>query len=272
MGDDSRTDEHVVHALRFIEFAERHEKRRRRTVWFNRRQCRISFERRQWLGITEMADEYAKEPGSLEVNAERRNRFINSVRRSILSGEFTHNGRSQVLNVHPSGLAENRFDPIGASNEEQFNPIVAYLYISRTQWSNWLERHGVEIPRFPATSVKAAREAPSLPAAEDNPQEANLGGRPAAEILPPPTPRPRASRRRRNQGGGTQTIRARAVLKKMCPQGYPTEEHESSVDLYERFTKEYEEYKKDEAEAGRRSRFPIPSKSVVMREVGRKMK
>ena len=82
--------------------------------------------------------------------------------------------------------------------------------------------------------------------------------------------RPRTSRRRRDQGCGTQTFRARAVLKRMCPQGYPTEETESSVDLWERFTKEYEEYKKDESKAGRSSRYPRPSKSVVMREVGRK--
>jgi hypothetical protein len=82
--------------------------------------------------------------------------------------------------------------------------------------------------------------------------------------------RPRASRRRRDQGGGTQTIRARAVLKRIWPEEYPTEEHVSSVDLYERFEKEFGEYKKDEAKAGRSSRYPVPSKSVVMREVGRK--
>jgi hypothetical protein len=167
--------------LRFTELAELHEKRRRFTNWFIRRQRRISFERRQWLGITEMADEYAKEPGSLEVNADRRDRFIDTVRLSILSNEFVKNGRSQVLNVHPSGHAQNRFDPAGAT--ELFNPIVGYLYISRTQWSEWLGRLGVEIPRFPTTSVKAAREAPSLPTAEDNPQVEQLNLREPPRLI-----------------------------------------------------------------------------------------
>jgi hypothetical protein len=58
----------------------------------------------------------------------------------------------------------------------------------------------------------------------------------------------------------------------MCPEGYPTEEQVSGVDWWERFTEKYEECKKDEAKAGRPSRHPRPSKSVVMREVGRKKK
>jgi len=125
-------------------------------------------------------------------------------------------------------------------------------------------------------------ESPAPVAAAASPAdlpEVNLGGDPAAEILPPLTPTthanaktPRASRRRRDQGGGTQTLRARAVLKRIWRKEYPTEEQVSSVDLYERFEKEYGEYKKDEAKAGRSSRYPVPSKSVVMREVGRKRK
>jgi hypothetical protein len=137
------------------------------------------------------------------------------------------------------------------------------------------EVKGVTIPAYENVTV-------------DWPDLARQFPRPSIEKIAPPAPPPdkqldrpanpdaqslpRASRRRRNQGGGTQTIRARAVLKRMCPQGYPTEETESSVDLWERFTKEYEEYKKDEAKAGRPSRYPVPSKSVVMREIGRKKK
>jgi hypothetical protein len=113
----------------------------------------------------------------------------------------------------------------------------------------------VDVARVVAAMAEVRSETPPLPAAQ--PDEAV-------------SERPTASRRRRTQGGGTQTFRARSVLKRMCPQGYPTEEQESSVDLYERFTKEYEDYKKDEAKAGRHSRHPMPSKSVVMREVGRK--
>jgi hypothetical protein len=53
---------------------------------------------------------------------------------------------------------------------------------------------------------------------------------------------------------------------------YPPEAEESSVDFYERFEKEYEEYKKDQAKVGRSSKYPCPSKSCVMRLIGRKTK
>jgi hypothetical protein len=139
----------------------------------------------------------------------------------------------QALEVSKQGVVIRRYEEVTCSRVDVVRVVVS-----------------------PSPSAPEARsETPPLPAAQ--PDEAVSG-------------RPTASRRRRNQGGGTQTLRARAVLKRMCSQGYPTEEQESSVDLYERFGKEYEEYKKDEAKAGRHSRYPRPSMSVVMREVGRK--
>jgi hypothetical protein len=214
MGDNSRTDEHGI--SRFIELAERGQRRRRFSDWFNRRQRLISFERRRWLSIAEMADEYAREPGSLEVNAERRDRFIDSVRRSILSGEFVHNGRSKVLNVSPSGHAENRFDPLGATNEELFNPIAGYLWMSRTQWFEWLGRHGVAIPRF-----LAAREAPSLPAAEDNSHVEQPSLREPPRLIQLPKEEPK----------GAQSSAAWKAMNALWPEG-GVPENEKTSDVY----------------------------------------
>jgi hypothetical protein len=82
-------------------------------------------------------------------------------------------------------------------------------------------------------------------------------------------PQPRASRRRRNQGSGPQTLRARVVLKRMYggPEGYPTRDEVSDVDLLDRFAKEYE---KVEGKANPPSRLKMPSPDTVLREVGRK--
>jgi hypothetical protein len=77
----------------------------------------------------------------------------------------------------------------------------------------------------------------------------------------------RASRPRRNQGIGAQTRRARAVLKRMYPAGYPTRDEVADVDLYDRFAGEYGRV---EGQADPPSRLEMPSRDTVLREVGRK--
>src|SRR5262245_15153133 len=71
---------------------------------------------------------------------------------------------------------------------------------------------------------------------------------PAPSVNPPPAaepeaqPRPRASRRRR-EGGGTQSRRARIILEKMFPDGYPTRDEVSDLELYDQFEKEWKKEK-----------------------------
>jgi len=77
----------------------------------------------------------------------------------------------------------------------------------------------------------------------------------------------RASKRRRNSGGGAQRRRARVVLKRLWPNGYPTEEEVSTPDLLERFGAEYDRV---EGKANPPSKLGIPSPATVLREVGRK--
>jgi hypothetical protein len=116
------------------------QRRTRIADWFNRRQERTALEKRVWLCLTEIADEYARKRGALTVDDKERELALEALRRSILRREFF------VLNMHPSGLAEFRFDPLGASISEIFTPIVRHLWIRHQDCVAWFERHGLEHP------------------------------------------------------------------------------------------------------------------------------
>jgi hypothetical protein len=137
-----------------------------------------------------------------------------------------------------------------------------------------------------AHATKRAR--PAVPPSEPVPAT-DVGGqaRAANPLQPPPAQRQpqqptnerepnsgdaRASKRRRNSksgpGSGAQTLRARAVLKRLYgdPAKYPTEEEVSTPDLLERFGAEYDRV---ESQANPPSKLGIPSRATVLREVGR---
>jgi len=119
---------------------------------------------------------------------------------------------------------------------------------------------------------------------EDRAGAANPSQSPQAQRQPQRQPQPqppkpasadtRASRRRRNwesgAGSGAQTLRARVVLKRLygSPAKYPTREEVPDADLYDRFA---EEYKKVEGKAKPSSKWGMPSRATVLREVGRQV-
>jgi hypothetical protein len=116
------------------------QRRTRIAGWFNCRQECTALEKRVWLCLTEIADEYARKRGALAVDDKERELALEALRRSILTREFF------VLNMHPSGLAEFRFDPQGASIPEIFSPIARHLWIRHQDCVAWFERHGLELP------------------------------------------------------------------------------------------------------------------------------
>jgi hypothetical protein len=74
--------------------------------------------------------------------------------------------------------------------------------------------------------------------------------------------------RQREKGRGRQTIRALAVLKKLYPEGWPTTEEISNLDLLAQFRAKLACV---EAEMVPRPRPPEPSDDTVLRAVGRRM-
>jgi hypothetical protein len=151
------------------------DERKRTADWFVRRQRAIPLEKRKWLNVVEVAEAQAKIPGTLDIDGPVRDRFIDAVRRSILSNEFTDEltKRSMVINVMPHGHGEWRFDPNGAAIKELFNPIAEYIWMSRPQWTQWLDRLGLEPPAriwpAPVSDEPAVREALEIEQATNEP-------------------------------------------------------------------------------------------------------
>jgi hypothetical protein len=115
---------------------------------------------------------------------------------------------------------------------------------------------GIELPSQEATPASAADQAP-VPAARFE-QETTA---------PAQMPRQKRSRSKTIYCGA-QTTRAKAVLKRMFPNGeYPSREELPTPDLLNQFSTEYDRV---EGMAKPRSRLGKPSDSVVLREVGRK--
>ncbi len=123
------------------------ERRTRLADWFNRRQRRIPLEERCWLSLIEIAGQYARKAGSLAIDETEHEQIVEELRNSIVAGEFADKrGRSRVLNLHPSPVAESRFDPLSASHADLFRPIVEHLWIGHQDCVDWFIRHRLDLP------------------------------------------------------------------------------------------------------------------------------
>ena len=122
------------------------------------------------------------------------------------------------------------------------------------------------VPAEPATP--AAERAAAVPVGLPEPVKAELEptvrARSVADDAPAQPTKP--SRRRRGGYQGAQRRRARVVLRRLFPKGYPTEEEVSNPDAWVRFCREYERV---EAKSLPPSKLGRPSQETMLREMGR---
>jgi len=112
--------------------AKRQQRERRRTRFLDKA-SRTPRAARRWFRIEE-----------IEPDAHARSNLIDQWRKSIwhrdprsLKGDLcSSEGKSQVLCLSASPLAENRFDPDMARGE-QFNAVVGDLWMSTVRWLDW---------------------------------------------------------------------------------------------------------------------------------------
>jgi hypothetical protein len=132
---------------RDLEHAYRSHQQERRAAWFKLRQWQIPLERRHWLYLTDVAEEYARRPKSLTIDRDEYEVVLEELRRSILAGEFEDGwGRSRVLCMHPDRLSELRFNRRSATHADYFRPIVEHLCITRRDCAEWFNRRRLELP------------------------------------------------------------------------------------------------------------------------------
>src|SRR5262245_47320354 len=100
--------------------------RERRRARFLDKALRTPRTARRWFRIED-----------IEPDAHARSKLIDQWRASIWHRDLcSSEGKSQVLCLSASPLAENRFDPNMAKGE-QFNAVVGDLWMSAPQWLDW---------------------------------------------------------------------------------------------------------------------------------------
>jgi hypothetical protein len=145
----------------------RRQRQTQRANRFDRKQKSITLAKRGWFRLTEIADEYGRKPRSLAVDDKERERALEALRRSILTGEFVDDqNRSRVLNMHPSPVAHFRFEASAADDPSPFNSIAEHLWLTYQDCVNWFDRHGLDFPlrlqRKPMAQPEGTRTEPAM--------------------------------------------------------------------------------------------------------------
>jgi hypothetical protein len=131
-------------------FRQRRDKQIRRFIDTNRYT-------RDWINFAEIAEWCSEEDGSILPNEAKRAAAYDSLTRDLLAGEFTEDGRSHVLYLHPS-IAKVRMTPEWLKdaidhNFDGANGRLGYLpccWISRRMFERWIAKHRLpeSAPRF----------------------------------------------------------------------------------------------------------------------------
>ena len=122
--------------------------RRRLARPFLFRQDRIPPTQRWWLRLSEIADHYARIPGTLgEVNLPKQREAIESLRLAILANDFKGTrDQLQVLNTSDAPMASYRLSAESASDPDIFSTITDHLWITRSHVLKWFKKSGVRPP------------------------------------------------------------------------------------------------------------------------------
>ena len=88
--------------------------------------------RRKRFRVSEIADQCAEIPGSVELDQDKRALALEKLRTAILEGEFNDpKGRSKVACLHSSPVIPIRFHQYGAGMSDDFLKLTSHLWISQ---------------------------------------------------------------------------------------------------------------------------------------------
>ena len=91
--------------------ASRRERKERAYDLIAMRLNKTPLKKRTWDKVLDIADEYARTPGTTDIDNEKRDQMVDFLRRAIYRGEFKDDkGRMRVLYLDPSPLTSKRLD------------------------------------------------------------------------------------------------------------------------------------------------------------------
>ena len=108
----------------------------------------VSLSKRGWFRFSELLEEYIK-AGNYS-DSTRRDHGIQLLRRSVLRGEFDHNGRTGVICLIASPLstdAQHKFRfPKEAADSAEWERLLDCCWLRRADCLRWLDGEGIDAP------------------------------------------------------------------------------------------------------------------------------
>jgi len=138
------------------------------------RHDKTPLQKRRWDKLLDIAAEYARTPGTTEIDNEKRDQMVDFLYRAIYRGEIKDDkGRMRVLYLDPSPLASKRLDLNNRLSLNDFRKLfkIDYLLIRRKECIACFSRNNVEFPKA------------WLPSELTGPNVPNTGSLPAQTIV-----------------------------------------------------------------------------------------
>ncbi len=123
---------------------------------------------RNWLSLKEIAQAYARRPGTLEHDPEKFKAAVARLRQCIHEGRFNDRpGRCRIADVSDRQYEGFRYDRKWAVDPDYFSRMVGYddLWMSRADCVAWFARWGIPLPAELGLPLPSA-DAPSAAARE----------------------------------------------------------------------------------------------------------
>jgi hypothetical protein len=148
----------------FADLAWKRERKARRFHYHVWHADRMLKRDRKWFRVSEIADQCAEIPGSVELDQDKRALALEKLRTAILEGEFNDpKGRSKVACLHSSPVIPIRFHQYGAGMSDDFLKLTSHLWISRADCSAWFSRKGYEFPKEWVKTEEQEKQTPRGP-------------------------------------------------------------------------------------------------------------
>jgi hypothetical protein len=146
----------------FEDRAERREWKERLCALINTRYSQTPLQERQWWRLRDLADEYARSPGTAEIDNEKRGRMVDFLCRAIYRSEFKdRNGRMQVANLYPSPLSPFRLDVTWLDFDQLLQRAFdGHLFIRRSESIECFGRNNIDVPTAWLPSELAGPDVP----------------------------------------------------------------------------------------------------------------
>jgi len=147
---EGELDGELGHRDDFVVLASRRERKERAYDIIATRYDKTPLKKRTWDKVLDIADEYARTPGTTDIDNEKRDQMVDFLCRAIYRGEIKDDkGRMRVLYLDPSPLTSKRLDLNNRLSLNDFRKLfkIDYLLVRRKECIACFARNNIEFPK-----------------------------------------------------------------------------------------------------------------------------